>query len=252
MHERVRRRELELDGHRVVFLQGEAVGAREVEQELPPGFDSGQVGPVQKAAVDQGRTTARHTQRPTRPFERLHVTQAARAFLDVGFEHLRDRAGTLAAAICGTGENGQDAGATARGELACFALQFDGDISCAGDDPDVEQRGQCIEIVVGECDRFLDRAGPVAGHEARVPKRVPELLRHRSHRVRAPTPAQLVHEEHVDVRSRAQLAARVRAQRHERHVARLAEVGERFDERGVDHVRERGAERAPASRQVGE
>ena len=63
---------------------------------------------------------------------------------------------------------------------------------------------------------------------------------------------QVVHEQHVDVGARAQLAARVRAERDERDVAGRVEVAERVDERGVDRVGERGAERAAAQRRVGD
>ena len=105
---------------------------------------------------------------------------------------------------------------------------------------------------VGERERFLDGARAVPGHEAGVPERIPELFGHRADGVGAAPAAEVVHEQDVDVGARAQLAARVRTEGHERDVARRVDAGERLDQRGVDRVGERLAERAPAQREVGD
>ena len=109
-----------------------------------------------------------------------------------------------------------------------------------------------VDVVVGEGNRLLDRAGAVPGDEARVPQRVPQLLGHRANRLRRPPAAQVVHQEHVDIGAGTQFAPRVRPERHQRDVARGAEVGERLDERGIDGIRHRGPERASAQRGVGD
>ena len=115
VHERVGRRESELLGDRVLFLEREPIGVRagyalerdaDVEQELAPGLDAAEVGRRQEAAFDDRCAAARRAQRPTRPFERLQVAETARALFEVGFEHLGDHARSRPANVGGVGQLG--------------------------------------------------------------------------------------------------------------------------------------------------
>ena len=127
VHERIGRGEPELGRDRVLFLQREPVGVRvrdplqrdpDVEQQLAAGLDARQVGGGQECALDQRCGSPRRTERPTRPFERLQVAEPARAFLQIGFEHLRDGARPEPAQVGGIGEPGRMRGASAHRELA--------------------------------------------------------------------------------------------------------------------------------------
>ncbi len=116
VHERVRGVEPELRGDRVVLLQREPVGVgtghalqrdADVEEQLATGVDPAEVGRREQVTLDQSRRAARLTEGPAAPIERLHVAQPARAFLQVGFEHLRDGTRSLTTKLDRGGQDRQ-------------------------------------------------------------------------------------------------------------------------------------------------
>ncbi len=253
MHERVGGGEAELFGDRVLLLQREAVRTRagdalqrhpDVQEQLAPGLDAGEVGPGQETDVEQRRASAGRSERPTAPVERLHVAQTTRTLLQVGFQHLRDRARAEPAEIDRVRDHRQDLRPAPRRELPGLAFQLDRELGRPRDQPHVEQRGRRVEVLGRECDRLLDRARAVTGHEPGIPERIPELLGHLLHGVGTATAPQVVDQQHVDIRTGTQLTAAVRPERDERDLTRPREIGEGLAQRRVDGVGECGTERA--------
>jgi len=106
-----------------------------------------------------------------------------------------------------------------------------------------------ISLSATASDSFTVRA-PWPGHEAGVPERIPEALGQRADDRDRFAAADVVHEEHVDVGSRAKLAPTVRAERDDRDRLGTVERGERVDQRLVDGVRERDTEGTASQRAV--
>ena len=225
----------------------------DVEQQLRPRRDAREVvGRRGSRASIERRGAARRAERPAGPLERLQVAQSAGAFLEVGFEHLGDRGpGRSRRSSAASASAGSTRALPARRELARLAFELVGERRVARRRCRTSRNAvQRVEVVVGERDRLLDRARAVTGDEPGVPQRVPAAVRSMIlDRVALLAAAQVVHEQHVDVGARAQLPARVRTERDERDPSSgPSSVGEHLDERRVDRVGQRGAERAPAQR----
>src|SRR5262249_31702868 len=135
-------------------------------------------------------------------------------------------------------------------ELADLALEVVDDRRVAGEPANLEQRGERVEIVVGERDRVLDGTTAVAGHEARIPQRGPQTLGHCAHRVAVTTATRLRQQKDVYVGARTQLPPSVRTEGHERDAVVMLERVERGDERAVDSVGKCDTERAATQREV--
>ncbi|GIU91027.1 MAG: hypothetical protein KatS3mg010_2126 [Acidimicrobiia bacterium] len=80
------------------------------------------------------------------------------------------------------------------------------------------------------------------GHQPRVPQRVPALLGQLAHDRGVATP-RLVEQQHIDVRSRAELSAGVGTERDERDGHRRRERAEQALQGLVEDARHRAAER---------
>jgi hypothetical protein len=169
-----------------------------------------QVALVQQAGGDErGASTRRRRQRPAGPVERLEIAHATAAVLEVGFEHLRDRARAHLAQFGGRGQRSDDPVAALPCQLAHLVREFVDEGDVAGDHPHLEQRGERVEVVIGDRERFLHRAHGLTEHEGRVPQRVPEFAGGRRN---GGPPTAAVQEHHVDVGTGAQLATRVGAE----------------------------------------
>ena len=123
---------------------------RRFEQELSSRVDPLEVGGGEEAARDQDIGPARPPERPAGPSERLHVAEPARAVLQVGFEHLCDRTGTQASDLGGIRQRAQDPFVAPLGQLADLLLELGGQRGVTREVPHLEQRGERVEIVVGE------------------------------------------------------------------------------------------------------
>ena len=120
--------------------------------------------------------------------------------------------------------------------------QFAGERGVTAHETDVEQRGQGVEIVVGDRQRLLHRPHRLPEHEPGVPQRIPERTRRVGARRAAPPAG--VEEHHVDIGSRRELAAGVRTERHDCPRRRAGDRTGGVEEGVVDHGGEGRAERS--------
>ncbi len=189
------------------------------------------------------------------PLERVEVAQAAAAVLQIGLEHLGDRAGPRQSQV-GCVRELADEPVSA---LACQHAPALGDLGreagIAGDVADLEDRRQRVEVALGELEGVADRARRVSEHEAGVPHRVPEVLGDLAQvglpGSQAPAPGRVVGQQHdVDVGTRAELAARVRPERHDGDRHGRCTSRQQLREGAVEKPRERVAEVPPAERCV--
>ncbi len=253
-------------GHRVLFLERELIGLAVgdpvqrdagIEQAVARGREALLIAGLEVAAVDErahapgpARLGVRaRFERPSHPAGRLHVTEPAGAVLQIGGEHLRDRARSLRPRARG-GRQLLDEAATAPGhEAPDLDLELVDERAVTDDEAHVEQRGHRVEIGVGEVERLLHRAHGVPEHEPAVPQRVPEAAGIVGRRPR-PATATRVQEHHVDVGSGAQLAPRVRPQRDERPRSGIEQGRRGPHELAVDQRSERAPERRAPERRV--
>src|SRR4029077_10450836 len=101
------------------------------------------------------------------------------------------------------------------GKLAHLGLELRDGSRVAGEVPHLEQRGERIEVGVGERNRLLHRPAAVAGDEPGVPEWVPERLRNVTQGLALESSARRRDEQHVDVGSGTQLLSTVRPERDE-------------------------------------
>ena len=185
---------------RVLVLQGQPVGAParhavqrdpRVEQQVAGLTKARAVGIAQVAERHEGRdaggppAAARRRaraarirpERPADPTRRLHVAQAAGAVLQIGLEHLGDRPRPLHAGGGAGREVVDEPVAALRREPAHLVHEVVEQRLVPRDQASVEERGERVQLAVGEREGLLHRARRVAEHEPGVPQRVPELRR---------------------------------------------------------------------------
>ena len=92
--------------------------------------------------------------RGLRPVQRVHVAEAAAAFLQVGLEHERDFAGLLVARLDARGQRVSHRFARFSHDTAAPRSRVRRERRVAGDVARAQQRGRGVEIVVGDLERL--------------------------------------------------------------------------------------------------
>ena len=177
------------------------------------------------------------------------VAQAAGTVLEVGLEHLRHRSGAVGARGRIRREAIDDlrlappreATGAVEGALRARAV--------AGDEAQIDEAGEDVDLGGRERERLLRRADRVTEDEAGVPERVPQLLGGSGDRAAGRAPA--VQEHEVEVGAGTQLAARVRTERDDREPPDVREAADDVAARRVERVRERGTVRLALQARVG-
>ncbi len=204
-------------------VQVEAHGPQEVPG--PPavlGFLVGEDAAAGAFGTDQlaHHLGAEHVAR--HPVKRLHVAQAAAAFLDVGFDQERRFAIAVVAGVA-LRLLGRDeaAGAGVGAGLLEARLERFEQPSVAGQQPRVQQRGAHGEVTLRFGEALRDRARRVADLEAEVPEEVQHELDHGERRRGGAVRGD---EQEVDVAERRQHAAPVAAGGDDGHAFGLGRV----------------------------
>ena len=209
-HEVVSRADAQGGGHGVLLLEQEPIaGPLGAPVELDPGRQQRLVGDDERRVVALPQQAAGRL----RPAQRVHVAQAAPAFLEVGFEEEGHLAGLLVTGPHPAGQVGQPALGPLLPLLDGLAGQLLGEALVAGEVAHLQERGGGVEVVGGQRQGFAHGPNGVAELQALVPDRVPEGVGEGADVGAAP-----VQEQDVDVGVEAELGPAVAADGDERHV----------------------------------
>ena len=183
------------------------------------------------------------------PPQRVHVTEAAAALLQVGLDVECDLPGLGVPPRHPVAELCQPVAGTALPRRAGAIRQARRQRGIAGDVAGVQQRGGGVEILCGQAQGLLRRGDAVAEVQPLRPDRVPDRIGDRRHAGMG-----VVEEHDVDVAARGKLGAPVAPERNERQPGRLAERGlfEELSEPGIDQAGMRPAPGRSRRRGVGQ
>ena len=233
-------------GHAGLLLEREDVaGPPRLTLQFHPGVEQDRLPGRQARSVE----LEQHPVGSLGPPQRMNVTEAAAALLQVGLDLEGHLPGLVVSLRHPLAELGKPVAGMALPRGAGAVRQAGRQPCITGDVAGSQQRGGGVEVARGQAQRLLRRRDAVAEVQALLPDRVPDGIGDRRH-----VGMCLVEEHDVDVAARGKLGAPVAPDRHERQPGRLAERGllEELREPGVDEVRVRPAPGRSRRRGVGQ
>ena len=210
-------------------------------------FDAGRqqhtVGPVERVplrVLEQARVGE------VDPLEAVQIAQAALRKLEVRFE----QEGELTRLLVALADTHVELVEHPIGVLAPLierlSLQLVDEHLTPTEGSDLQQRRRRIEITRGKVERLVDRPDGMPELHPGVPDRIPDALGDLGRR-----PFELVDQEQIEIRTRAQVATAVATHRRQREARNIADIIDDRTEPGIDFCGVRGRQRRPDQRTVG-